>query len=141
MSSRRLSSLSRLLIRVRGVVVGVFGHVEGDEAGFERLAEEGAAFGYRPGDAGFCGADLEVGGVGDGGEEVEELADEFGGFGFGEGGEGGRGRFHQIGQLSGFGLSAVGLAQADEGSLIFTKRCFGRAGFLGEDAFVDGFCG
>ena len=80
-----------------GVVVGVFGHVKGDEAGFEGLAEEGAAFGYGPRDAGFGGADLNVGGVGDGGEEVQELADEFGGLGFRERGEGGGGGFDEVG--------------------------------------------
>ena len=123
-----------------GVVVGVFGHVEGDEAGFEGLAEEGAAFGDGPGDAGFGGADLDVGCVGDGGEEVEELADQFGGFGFGEGGQGGGGGLDEGGEFVGFGVRAVGLAQADERGFIFAEGCFGRAGFLREDAFVDGFC-
>ena len=58
-----------------GVVVGGFAHEEGDESRFEVLAQEGAPLADGPGDAGACGGDLDVGCVGDWGEEVEELAD------------------------------------------------------------------
>ena len=57
-----------------GVVVGGLRHVEGDEAGFEGLAEEGPAGLDRPFDAGFGGCDLEGDGCWGGREEVEELA-------------------------------------------------------------------
>ena len=58
-----------------GVVVGLLRHVQGDQPGFEVLAQEAAALGGGPFYAGFGDGDLRVGRVGDFVEEVEERAD------------------------------------------------------------------
>ena len=55
----------------------MFCEVEGDEAGFEGLAEEGTAGGGGPVDAGLGGGYLKVCCVWDEVEEVEELSDWF----------------------------------------------------------------
>lgn len=57
-----------------GIVVGGFGHVEGNEAGFEVLAEEASSFRGGPFDAGLCDGNLGIGGIRDAMEEVEKLA-------------------------------------------------------------------
>lgn len=57
------------------VVVGLLGHVEGDEADFEILALEGTALCGGPFYAVFCDGNFDVGAVGDVFEEVQELTD------------------------------------------------------------------
>lgn len=54
-----------------GIVVGLFDHVEGDEADFEVLALKGAALGSGPFDAVLCDVYFDVGAVGNFFEEVK----------------------------------------------------------------------
>jgi hypothetical protein len=57
-----------------GFIVGLLGHLQGDEAGLEVLALEGAALGGGPFYAVLGDSDLDIGAVGDFLEEVEQLA-------------------------------------------------------------------
>jgi hypothetical protein len=58
-----------------GIVVGGFGHVEGNEASLEVLAEEASSFGGGPFNARLCDGNLGVGGIGNAMKEIEKLAD------------------------------------------------------------------
>jgi hypothetical protein len=58
-----------------GFVVGLLGHVEGDQADLEILALEGTALGGGPFYAVFCNGNFDVDAVGNIFEEVQKLAD------------------------------------------------------------------